>query len=137
MLIDYAQTKGINIEVSIEESVWIKMDAEDLKRILTNLIKNAIDYNVYNGKVWVRIYKEDKYLILEVEDTGIGIPKEEIPYIFDKFYRVDKSRSSKILGFGLGLSIVKNIVDKYRGKIVVNSELSKGTLFRIILPYLG
>ena len=134
LMTPYAKKKEIDIELQTSEDLYILGNPEEIRRILFNLIKNAIDYNKYKGKLKVRFIKDNKYLVLEVEDTGIGIPKDEIPLIFNRFYRVDKSRSSQIQGTGLGLSIVKGIVDKYNGKIIVESKLGEGTIFKILLP---
>jgi len=134
LMTPYAKKKEIDIELQASEDLYILGNPEEIRRILFNLIKNAIDYNKYKGKVKVRFIKDNKYLVLEIEDTGIGIPKDEIPLIFNRFYRVDKSRSSQIQGTGLGLSIVKGIVDKYNGKIIVESKLGEGTIFKILLP---
>jgi signal transduction histidine kinase len=134
LMTPYAKKKEIDIELQTSEDLYILGNPEEIRRILFNLIKNAIDYNKYKGKVKVRFIKDNKYLVLEIEDTGIGIPKDEIPLIFNRFYRVDKSRSSQIQGTGLGLSIVKGIVDKYNGKIIVESKLGEGTIFKILLP---
>jgi len=134
LMTPYAKKKEIDIELQTSEDLYILGNPEEIRRILFNLIKNAIDYNKYKGKLKVRFIKDNKYLVLEIEDTGIGIPKDEIPLIFNRFYRVDKSRSSQIQGTGLGLSIVKGIVDKYNGKIIVESKLGEGTIFKILLP---
>ncbi|HQI17124.1 MAG TPA: ATP-binding protein, partial [Bacillota bacterium] len=109
------------------------------KQMLINLIDNAVKYTPENGKVSIEAYKQshdadlDK-LIIKVKDNGIGIPKQHIPRLFERFYRVDKARYRSIGGTGLGLAIVKHIVILFNGEIEVTSEVGKGTEFRIILP---
>lgn len=100
---------------------------------LKNLIENAIKYNKQDGKVKVWSYKDNNNDIIVIEDTGIGIPKESIPLIFERFYRVDKSRSRNIGGTGLGLSIVKHIIEAHRGKVWVESQYGVGSKFYIRL----
>ena len=102
--------------------------------MMINLIDNAIKYTPEGGQVAVRARAEESELIIEIEDTGIGIPEEDLARIFERFYRVDKGRSRKLGGTGLGLSIVKHIVENHRGSIKVDSELEKGTTFIIQFP---
>ncbi|MBP7739790.1 MAG: PAS domain-containing protein [Leptotrichiaceae bacterium] len=108
-----------------------------LHSIFYNLCSNAIKYNIKNGKVIVRLKKYEKEVIFEIEDTGIGISKDDCKRIFERFYRVNKSRTKKISGTGLGLSIVKHAVQLHGGNINVNSELEKGTLISITFPILN
>lgn len=105
-----------------------------IKQLLINLVDNAIK-NTEEGRITISCVGEDQYLVLTVEDTGIGIEEEALPRIFERFYRVDKGRSRKQGGTGLGLSIVKHIVEMYNGNIVVTSEVGKGTKFVVKLPY--
>lgn len=105
-----------------------------LYRAFFNLIENSYKYNREKGNITVRGSKTDKWVRIDVEDTGIGIPAEHLPFIFDAFYRVDGSRSRKIAGSGLGLSIVKNIIERHGGSISVSGEKDKGTCFSVILP---
>ncbi|MGN0464996.1 MAG: ATP-binding protein [Lachnospiraceae bacterium] len=106
-----------------------------LREIILNLTDNAIKYTV-KGKVSLYAREEDNHLIICVKDTGVGISKEHLPRLFERFYRVDKGRSRKQGGTGLGLSIVKHIVELYRGKITVESELGVGSVFTVRLPYM-
>ena len=94
----------------------------------------AIKYNKDNGKVIIDINKESNHCILRIKDTGIGIPYKDQERIFERFYRGDKSRSNKISGTGIGLSIVKHIIEKHKGKINLTSKLNMGTEIEIILP---
>ena len=97
--------------------------------MLLNLIENAIKYSNDKVKIEIKTYGNQNYFYLEVKDNGIGIPKEDLPRIFERFYRVDKSRAKG--GTGLGLAIVKHIVKMFNGEIYVKSDLNKGTTFKI------
>jgi two-component system phosphate regulon sensor histidine kinase PhoR len=105
-----------------------------MKQLLINLLDNAIKYTE-EGKITITCIEEDNKLVLRVKDTGIGIAKDHLSRIFERFYRVDKGRSRKQGGTGLGLSIVKHIVELYNGNIQVESEPGTGTEFKISLPY--
>lgn len=129
-----AGKKGVTISRNIEKNLHIIANRDRLKQMLINLIDNAIKYNVEEGIVEVSAFKENKNILISVKDTGIGIDAKHIDRIFDRFYRVDKSRSRGMGGTGLGLSIVKHIVDLYGGNIDVKSVLGEGTEFIITLP---
>lgn len=105
-----------------------------MEDLFSNLIDNAIKYNKINGRVDLNVYVEGKDAVIKVRDTGMGISKEEQSRIFERFYRIDKSRSKKISGTGIGLSIVKHIVEYYHGKIYLTSEKGQGTDIEIKLP---
>lgn len=128
-----AKDKNLNLNLMAED-VEIYGDKRMLEDLLYNLIDNGIKYNRPNGKVDVFINKLDNNCIIKVKDTGIGIPENEQEKIFERFYRVDKSRSKKVGGSGLGLSIVKHIVIYHNGEIALNSKLDKGTEIEITLP---
>ena len=100
--------------------------------LLDNLIQNAIRYNVQDGSVDIMIMQVDSQVLLKVADTGIGIPKEDQDRVFERFYRVDKSRSRETGGTGLGLAIVKHIVQLHDGTIKLDSELDRGTEITVI-----
>jgi two-component system phosphate regulon sensor histidine kinase PhoR len=117
-----------------DDARFIKGDPFLIEQMLVNLIDNAIKYNVEKCKIRIKSYVNDNNIIIEIEDTGIGIAQEHLPRIFERFYVIDKSRSRKLGGTGLGLSIVKHIVLSHNGKIDVESELGKGTKFVITLP---
>ena len=104
-----------------------------MQQLLINLIENALKYTEV-GTVHVEAYKEAEHLVIQIEDTGIGIPKDQIERIFERFYRVDKSRSRRQGGTGLGLSIVKHILELYNGSIYVESEVNKGSIFTVKFP---
>ena len=102
--------------------------------MIYNLCDNAIKYNINGGKIMLNIIDSQNKIILTVSDTGIGIPKEHIDRVFERFYRVDKSHSKETGGTGLGLSIVKHIAAYHHGKIKIQSEVYKGTVIKIELP---
>ena len=98
-------------------------------------MQNAVKYNVEGGSVWVRMETDDRHLYFSVKDTGIGIPPEMKSRVFERFFRVDKGRSRTIGGTGLGLAIVKHLANLYNGSVQLDSELGKGSLFRVTLTY--
>jgi two-component system phosphate regulon sensor histidine kinase PhoR len=101
-----------------------------LEQAIGNLVDNAIKYNRPEGKVLLTVIRSGKNGVrVQVEDTGIGIPKEDLPRVFERFYRVDKARSRDLGGTGLGLSIVKHIVERHGGKVGAESEVGKGSRF--------
>lgn len=132
-----AEENEVDLIVECEDVV-VKGNKERLIQMLLNLVDNAVKYTSLKEKgekkVWVRAYDTPDWVVLEVEDTGPGIPKEAQSRIFEKFYRVDKARSRKMGGTGLGLTIVKTIVDKHGGRIEVESEINQGTVMRVLLP---
>ncbi|WP_457564121.1 sensor histidine kinase [Caminibacter pacificus] len=115
-----------------DEEYDIKGDKTLLKMALSNIIENSIKYGA--NKIVIKLEKNKHKIILTIKDNGIGIPKEKLPFIFDEFYRVDESHNKKIKGFGLGLSIVKNILTLHKAKIKVNSDEGKGVEFIIEFP---
>ncbi|MFT8343156.1 MAG: ATP-binding protein [Clostridium beijerinckii] len=130
-----AINKNIKLEFKDNSNEKIFGDRDKFHQLALNLIENAIKYSKdTSGKVEVLSYNEDKYYCLRVKDNGIGIPKEDISRIFERFYRVDKSRKKG--GTGLGLAIVKHIVKIFNGEIYVKSELGVGTCFEVKIPYL-
>ncbi|EDP74418.1 sensor histidine kinase HpkA [Hydrogenivirga sp. 128-5-R1-1] len=128
------QEKNVKFYNKVNENFKIYGDEKKLSILLKNLIENAIKYNKENGKVEVKGFLDKDYTVIEVKDTGIGIPKEALPLIFERFYRVDKSRSRNVGGTGLGLSIVKHIAEAHKGKVSVESTLGKGSSFKVYLP---
>ncbi|MBI5191849.1 MAG: HAMP domain-containing protein [Nitrospirae bacterium] len=127
-----AQEKNINLILNSENSVTVYGDEVLLRELLLNLIKNAITYTNEGGSVSLSIGRSDEGAVISVADTGIGIPEKDIPHIFERFYQVDKSRSTQ--GSGLGLSICKWIVEAHNGKITVESAYGKGSEFSVFLP---
>ena len=102
--------------------------------MIINLLTNAIKYTNNNGFINITSYYDNQWVNISIKDNGIGIPKNDLQYIFERFYRVDKSRSKNTGGIGIGLSIVKSIVDAHNGEIFVESKLNEGTEFLIKLP---
>jgi len=109
----------------------IEGDKESLFEAFSNLIDNAIKYNRPNGKILVNVKKDDSHLVVTIADTGLGIDKESLPFIFDEFYRAKNKDTREITGTGLGLSITKKIVEAHSGKINVESKLGEGTVFTV------
>ncbi len=126
--------KEVSFENLVSEDFKMFADRQKFFLLLRNLIDNAVKYNTRGGKVRVLAKKEGNKQILEVEDTGIGIPPEHVPFIFERFYRVDKGRSREMGGTGLGLSIVKHIVFLHGGEIMVHSKPGEGSRFSVIIP---
>jgi len=123
-----------NLELSVqlgEEPVWVYADQSLVERTIDNLMSNAVKYNREGGKIWVRVFRRDGEAVLEVEDTGVGIPPSELPFIFHRFYRASTAKGE---GSGLGLSFVQQVVEAHGGRIEVNSSVGQGSLFRVILP---
>ena len=130
-----AETKKITILKEIQPSATkIVADSESMAQIFLNLVENAIKYNNDNGFISITAKGWDGLVSIEVADSGIGIPQEDIPRIFERFYRVDKAHSRQLGGTGLGLSIVKHLIQAHGGDVSVKSELGKGTRFIITLP---
>ncbi|MBW2022522.1 MAG: response regulator [Deltaproteobacteria bacterium] len=129
-----AKEKGIVLTYEEGELRPILADSKRMEEVFTNLITNAINYSPDGGRVVISAKALGEYVEIKVSDTGIGIAAEELPKIFDKFYRVKDPKTRQVMGTGLGLSIVKGILDAHRGTIEVESELGKGTTFKILLP---
>ena len=130
-----ANKKNISIEFEAEEKVQIDADREKLEQCLINIIGNSIKYTENNGKVSIFLFRErNGYVKITIEDNGIGIPKNRIEHIFDRFYRVDEARARKSGGSGLGLSIAQQIINLHQGMIKVESEVNVGTKMEIVLP---
>ena len=116
-------------------SVWIEIDTDKMTQVIDNILNNAIKYSPDGGKITVTMKTTDDQMILSISDQGLGIPKQDLPRIFDRFYRVDRARSRAQGGTGLGLSIAKEIIKQHDGFIWAKSEYGKGSTFTIVLPY--
>ncbi|GLC29142.1 sensor histidine kinase [Clostridium omnivorum] len=129
-----AKNKGIVLSYDFEpnQDYSLTGDKDKLKQVFINLISNALKFTTCNGKVLIKMYKNNENIIIEVEDNGIGIKEEDLPFIFERLYRGDKSRH-EIEGSGIGLTIVKNIIQLHSGSIDVESKEGKGTKFKITL----
>ncbi|KPJ69945.1 hypothetical protein AMJ44_01270 [candidate division WOR-1 bacterium DG_54_3] len=130
-----AQKENVNLElIPYSGHDRIQGNEEKLKQVFSNLVTNAILYNKPNGSIKISVKEKEDFVAVNVEDTGIGIPEEHLPFIFDQFYRVKKSEGKKTKGTGLGLSIAMKIVEVHGGTIEVTSELGKGSTFTVFLP---
>ncbi|MBZ2105653.1 MULTISPECIES: cell wall metabolism sensor histidine kinase VicK [Streptococcus] len=116
-------------------SVWIEIDTDKMTQVIDNILNNAIKYSPDGGKITVTMKTTDDQMILSISDQGLGIPKQDLPLIFDRFYRVDRARSRAQGGTGLGLAIAKEIIKQHKGFIWAKSEYGKGSTFTIVLPY--
>ncbi len=131
---ELAQRAKVELINGVEKGARIYADREKFVILLKNLIDNAIKYNREGGKVGVRYRSEGEWNVVEVWDTGVGIAKKHLPFIFERFYRVDRARSKDVPGTGLGLSIVKHIALSHGGRVEVESEEGRGSIFRVFLP---
>jgi heavy metal sensor kinase len=129
-----AEEKAVRLKFEGQQEVQIDGDPIRLKQIVVNLVDNAIKYTASGGSVYVSTFPVDGKAVLEVADTGIGIPEDSLHQVFNRFYRVDKARSRQLGGTGLGLAIVKSICTAYGGTIGVKSAEGQGTIFRVELP---
>jgi two-component system phosphate regulon sensor histidine kinase PhoR len=153
LLASEAARKHITLDVSVEEGVYVEADEDRLRQIMMNLLSNGINYTPDGGKVSIRVEPiatgkavpgtqpddllgDYDHIRIWITDTGIGIPKKDLPRIFERFYRVDKARSRSSGGTGLGLSIVKHLVELHKGTISVESTVGVGSTFMIELPVL-
>ena len=134
-VVDYTQNKGISLifDTDVEEKV-LACDPDKIERIILNLISNAVKFTETGGNILVNITDDNQYLIISVKDTGIGISKDKQKIIFDRFVQVDKSLTRNREGSGIGLSLVKSLVEMHKGKITVHSDLNQGSEFVIKLP---
>ena len=138
----FDQIRGQNEEKKYElvrdypiTSVWIEIDTDKMTQVIDNILNNAIKYSPDGGKIKVTMKTTDDQMILSISDQGLGIPKQDLPRIFDRFYRVDRARSRAQGGTGLGLAIAKEIIKQHKGFIWAKSEYGKGSTFTIVLPY--
>ncbi|MFN4032926.1 MAG: sensor histidine kinase [Fimbriimonadales bacterium] len=129
-----AQRHQVQLHTEPLPELKLLANRDQILQVLLNLLSNAIRYNKPHGSVTVRAYAHDAHAVIEVADTGVGIPSEALPRIFERFYRVDKARSREEGGTGLGLAIVKHIVEAHGGTVEVESEYRVGSTFRVQLP---
>ncbi len=126
--------KEVTLQAHLPEEVRTVGDSHSLERMISNLLENALRYTEKNGKVAVNLRNDGNKLEVVIEDTGIGIPPESLTKIFDRFYRVDSSRSRRSGGVGLGLAIAKAIAQAHHGQILVESTVGTGSRFIVVLP---
>jgi heavy metal sensor kinase len=131
-----ADEKGIQVTCNAETPLWVTGDAMRLKQVIVNIVDNAIKYTPDSGRIEVILEAKEDQAVLAVADTGIGIPAESLPFVFERFYRTDKARSRESGGTGLGLAIVKAICTAHNGAVSVESIENKGSTFRVRLPLL-
>ncbi|MBD8025260.1 HAMP domain-containing protein [Ureibacillus sp. Re31] len=131
-----AKERQVHLQFNTElsEDVQISMDEDRIEQVLTNLIDNAIRHTSKQGRVTVSLTQELSYAKIQVSDTGEGIPQDDLPYVFERFYKADKARTRSKGGTGLGLAIAKNIVEAHKGNIHVDSVVGEGTTFTFYLP---
>ncbi|MCQ9299707.1 ATP-binding protein [Staphylococcus hyicus] len=134
MIQPLANDKNIDLIDEIDDKVTALADETKMSQVIVNLLSNAVNYSPPDKTITLRVFEDAKYKVIEVIDEGIGIAEEETGRIFERFYRVDKARSRESGGTGLGLSITKHIVEGYQGIIEVESEIGKGSTFRVQLP---
>ena len=138
LLTPKAEAHGVALKLDMPDEIpFVTADPRGMEEVFTNLITNAIHYSPGGGEVSVSVLARQGYLEVRVRDAGVGIDAQEIPRIFDKFYRVKHPETRKVIGTGLGLSLVKSIVEAHRGAIEVDSEPGKGSTFRVLLPAAG
>jgi signal transduction histidine kinase len=131
-----AEDRGIRLEVISDPAIsTVLTDSDKLERILLNLLFNGLKFTSAGGKVEVKAERENGELVLEVSDTGTGISEEQLPFIFDRFWQADTSSQRKYRGVGIGLALVKELVEVQGGSVEVTSEIGKGTQFTVCLPY--
>jgi signal transduction histidine kinase len=129
-----AQDKGIKFIVDAKEDLIVNGDKVKLRQLFINILENAVRYTPGEGTISISLVRNDTNALAAIRDSGIGIPPEHLPHIFERFYRVDKARSRADGGVGLGMAIAKYIADSHGGKIEVESQVGKGTTFTVIIP---
>lgn len=127
--------KGIKCYFEIEEN-YVYLDKDKMSQAIINIVSNSIKYSKKNGEIFIKTFKKDEKIIISIKDNGIGIAKKHIPFLFERFYRVDDSRSRLTGGVGVGLTISKSIIDLHEGNIIVKSEENMGSEFLIIFKIL-
>ena len=134
MLAPVAEAAGVTLESSFKPGCVVRATEDELYQVAYNLVENAVKYNFTGGKVFISVYREQDQVLLEVEDTGIGIPEEDLPKVFNRFYRVDKARSREAGGTGLGLSIVRDTVRRHGGWVTARPRTAGGSIFTVGFP---
>jgi signal transduction histidine kinase len=129
-----AEDKGVSVACDVQGSVSVDGDRARIKQVVVNLLDNAIKYTPSGGSINLDVHAIECKAVIEVADTGIGIPAGALPHIFERFFRVDKARSRDVGGAGLGLAIVKSICAAHGGQVYVESREGHGTRFKVELP---
>jgi signal transduction histidine kinase len=128
----FAEEKNVSLSANVPGGLYLRADRGKIRQVLANLLDNAVKYTPENGKVEVEVFQRERQAVILFRDTGIGIPSDELPRIWDRLYRGDKSRSQR--GLGLGLSLVKAVVQAHRGRVEARSNPGGGSLFTLYLP---
>lgn len=131
----YLAEKNIDLKLEVKENLILKGDKDSLIQIFNNILENAVKYNKQNGEIKINSFENEKEIIIDIKDTGIGISREDLPYIFERFYRADKSRNSDNQGTGIGLAVTKELMEAHQGEIKVESD-ENGSLFKLRFPKL-
>ena len=134
MLTGIAEANKITIHTNVVQDSPILVIEDDLYQVVFNLVENGIKYNVPDGELFVTLDRQEDNAVIAVRDTGVGIPEESVGHVFERFYRVDKARSRKSGGSGLGLSIVRNMVERNGGQISLESKVGEGSVFTLMFP---
>jgi signal transduction histidine kinase len=134
MLSGIAENSQITVYTEIEEDIPVLVQEDDLYQIMFNLVENGIKYNTPGGKLFVSLRRREDMAMLQVRDTGVGIPEDAVGHVFERFYRVDKARSRQTGGSGLGLAIVRSMVERNGGEIRLESKLGEGSVFTVEFP---
>ena len=134
MLQPVADAADVSVEAALKPDCVIRCTEDDLYQVCFNLVENAIKYNVPGGRVFVSVYSDGEQVLLEIEDTGVGIPEEDLPKVFNRFYRVDKARSRAAGGTGLGLSIVRDTGRRHGGWVTARPRSPMGSVFTVGFP---
>jgi signal transduction histidine kinase len=132
-----ADSRGVTITVHAEDGCLVCSTQDEIQQVIYNLLDNAVKYSRDWGHVEVSLRQDGEWVILTVADNGVGIPVEDLPRIFDRFYRVDKARSREAGGTGLGLSIVRETVKRRKGTITASNRVEGGAIFTVCWPNAG
>ena len=129
------KTPGFEIVTEIDENITAEVDPDKIKQVIENLLSNSIKYSGDIKKIFVRLFRKTYHVCIEIEDNGIGIPEDRLSRIFEAFYRIDQK--DNISGTGLGLTVVKEIIEAHHGTNSVTSEIGKGSIFTVRIPLRG
>jgi two-component system phosphate regulon sensor histidine kinase PhoR len=132
-----AHAKNVNLELRALRPAIVEADEQRLSQVFVNLIDNALRFTPDGGAVTVTLDVDGGHAVVRVSDTGMGIPYKDLPFVFERFYVADRSRARGVSGAGLGLSIVKQIVEAHHGTVSVESTLGSGTTFTVCIPMLA
>ncbi|AJD91338.1 sensor histidine kinase [Jeotgalibacillus malaysiensis] len=125
----------MSYQTTLDDHTAIHIDPDRIEQVLTNLLDNAIRHTKADGSITIKTQKDQHYIRFDVIDNGVGIPEDDLPFIFERFYKADKARTRGRAGTGLGLAIVKNLIEAHKGKIKAESKVDEGTVFSFYLPY--